>query len=188
MKTNQVLLGIGAALLLVGALAGYIYGVSSAQTRTMPASPDFYDRIASAHANKLLLLDARNISALANEFESNATVEWKGYAHGLQAGHGPTANTDLRGNYTGSQEIKTMLSEFLNNAYYFLVSNETQLISPRENYWVVNSTFHFAGNSSTIGTFEGTIIGQDFYVHVGSMWLIANETWDFTFYQSQVLG
>lgn len=190
MNSKMVLIG-GVALLLVGALAGYLYGVNSTPTkRTMSASPppDAHDQVASTYANQLILLDAKNVSALVSEFESNATVEWRGYANGLQAGHGPAVNRDLRGTYTGSQEIGTLLGAFLTNANYFLVSNETQTIGAKGNYWVVNSTFGFTGNSSTVGTFEGTIAAQESYVQVGKMWLISNEMWDFTYYEAAFLG
>ncbi len=182
MNSKAVLIG-GVALLLVGALAGYLYGVDSTQTKTTTQG---YDQVASAYANQLLLLDARNISALVSEFESNATVEWKGYANGLQAGHGPGVNRDLAGNYTGSKEISALLGAFLTNANYLLVSNETQTIGAKGSHWVVSSTFHFAGDSNSVGTFKGTIAARESYVRVGNTWLISNEVWDFTYYEESV--
>jgi len=192
MNSRKALLGGGVCLLLVGTFAGYLYGINSTATKTtvsittmtaMSTVPDAYDQVASAYANQLLLLDAKNISALVSEFKSDGLVVWKGYANGLQGG-GHSANRDLRGNYTGSQEISALLGLFLTNAYYFLVSNETQTIGPRGNYWVANSTFHFAGNSSTVGSFQGTVAAQESYVRAGNTWLIANETWDFIYYDT----
>jgi hypothetical protein len=195
MNSKTVLLS-GVVLLLVGTLAGYLYGVDSTpakttvSTTTMTATvstvPDAYGQVANTYANQLLQLDARNTSALTSGYESNATVDWKGYANGLQEG-GSFTNRALRGNYTGSQEISTLLGAFLTNAEDFLVTNETQTIGPEGNYWVVNSTFDFAGNSSTIGTFEGAIVAQESYVHVGNTWLIANEMWNFISYDSQFI-
>jgi hypothetical protein len=199
MNSKMVLLGVGVVLLLVGALAGYLYGVNSMpeQTTTVvttitttPISvstvstvPDAYDQVASAYANQLLLLDTRNTSALVSGYESNATVEWKDNSGGCD------------GNYSGTGEIAMPLGALLANDSYFLVSNETQTIRTEGNQWAVNSTFDFVGNSTAdksiaypyVGYFEGRIAAQDSYVRVGEKWLIASETWNFLLFDSQFL-
>ena len=79
MNHRNVLLSTGMAFLLIGALAGYLYGSSTAATTktvlvtSMMEGSTFqyaYDEVASAYANHQLLLDARNISVLVNQFES----------------------------------------------------------------------------------------------------------------------
>ena len=191
MNSKMVLLSVGMVLLLVGALAGYLYGVNSIPEQTTAAVttttttltsvstvstvPDAYDQVASTYANQLLLLDAMNTSALVSGYETNATVEWKGNSGGCDS------------NYSGTAEIATPLGGLLANDTYFLVSKETQTIRAEGNYWIVNSTFDFAGNSTAnksiaypyIGTFRGTIAAQDSYVHVGARWLVTSETWNF---------
>jgi len=191
MNSKMVLLSVGVVLLLVGALAGYLFGVNSMPEQTTTAVttttttlislstvstvPDAYDQVASTYANQLLLLDAMNISALMSGYEGNATVEWKGNSGGCD------------GNYSGTGDIARPLGAMLANDTYFLVSNETQMIKAEGNYWVVNSAFHFVGNSTAdksiaspyIGTFQGAIAAQDSYVHVGPRWLITSETWNF---------
>ena len=183
MNSKMVLLSVGVALLLVGALAGYLYGVNSTPMKTTTVTavttiPDAYNQVASTYANQLLLLNSKNASAVASRYESNATVEWKD-AHGVE-GSGDS------GNYTGSKNITALLRPFL--TYHvgdLIVSNETQTIGPDGSYWVVNSRFDFAGNSTLVGSFEGTIAAQDSYVHVGNTWLIAMETWNFLKYSEQ---
>jgi len=183
MSPRRVLLGIGVACLLVGALAGFLYGLDSTPTRTSTSIstttvlsiPDAYDQVASSYANHLLLLDSANTSALTDGYEGNATVEWKGNSGGCD------------GNYTGTGEIVAPLTALLANDSQFLVYNETQTISPAGNHWVVESSFDFAGSSNSnkiatspyLGTFEGTVDAHDFYVLVGHAWLIASETWNF---------
>jgi hypothetical protein len=79
-----------------------------------------------------------------------------------------------------------LLSAFLtHHVGDLLVSNETQTIGPDGSLWVVNSTFNFAGNSTLVGSFEGTIAAQDSYVHISNTWLIARETWNFLKYSEQ---
>jgi hypothetical protein len=195
MNSKMVMLSVGVVLLLVGALAGYLYGVNSTPEQTATAATttttlisvsnvstisDAYDQVASAYANQLLLLDATNTSALVGGYETNATVEWKGYSGGCD------------GNYSGTAEIARPLGALLANDTYFLVSNETQTIRAEGNYWVVNSAFHFVGNSTAdksiaspyIGTFQGAIAAQDSYVHVGARWLVSSETWNFIRFDS----
>jgi hypothetical protein len=184
MNSKIVLLSVAVVLLLVGALAGYLYGVNSTPTKTTTATavttiPDAYDQVASTYANQLLLLNSKNASAVASRYESNATVEWKGVAMGVE-GSGDV------GNYTGSKNITALLSAFLtHHVGDLLVSNETQTIGPDGSFWVVNSMFDFAGNSTLVGGFKGTIAAQDSYVHVGNTWLIAGETWNFITYIEQ---
>jgi hypothetical protein len=192
MNHKTALLSGGVVLLLVGALAGYLYGVdsSSASTTTtvmttttittlttVSTVPDTYDQVASTYADQLLLLDAKNTSALVNRYEGNVTIEWKGNTGGCY------------GNYTGSKDISQLLGGLIRNSTdYFLVSNETQKIGTEGNYWVVNSTFDFAGDANGLmpfsGYFEATIAARDSYLHVGGTWLIASETWNFLHFDS----
>jgi hypothetical protein len=186
MNSKTALLGGGTVLLLIGTFAGYLYGVNSTSVTitttvatttilttvsTVSTVPDTYDQIASIYAGQLLLLDAKNASALVNRYEGNATIDWKGLAGGCE------------GNYTGSKSISQLLGGLLNNADYFLVSNETQKMGTEGNRWVVNSTFDVAGHGNGskpfAGNFEITIAAQDSYFHVGNTWLIASETWNF---------
>jgi hypothetical protein len=187
MNSKAVLLGGAILLLLVGALAGYLYEVNStprttatASTTTVSAISNAYDQVVSTYVNQLLMLNSKNASAFASRYESNATVEWKGYAQGFE-GHG-----GLVGNYTGSKNITALLGVLVRgHVGNLLISNETQAIASDGSYWVVNSTFDFAGNSSIVGSFEGAIAAQDVYVHIGNSWLISRETWNFLNYNEQ---
>lgn len=188
MSPRKVLLGVGIASLLVGALAGFLYGLDSTPTRistsvsttgvTVSVVPGAYNQIASSYTNHLLLLDSKNVSALMTGYESNATLEWSGVSGGCD------------GNYTGSGDIGGLLG-MLVPASYLLVSNETQSIMPEGSHWVVASEFDLTGYRSVSGpfegTFQGTIAAHDSYVHVGSAWLIASETWNFTYLASSFI-
>ncbi len=183
MNSRSLLPIIGVMLLLVGAFAGYMYGVSSTSARTttkttLVSSLGDYDQIASAYANRLLLLGSNNGSALASTFESNSSVLWRG-SPGLEG-------CQLAGNYTGIANITALMNIFAKyHEGSLLISNEIQMIHPEGPYWVVDSTFNFAGNSSTVGRFEGTIAAQDSYARVDSVWKIATEVWSIANYQEQ---
>jgi hypothetical protein len=176
MSPSKVLLSVGVACLLVGALAGFLYGVGSTPARTTTSTAtvqtiaDAYDEVASSYTNHLVLLDSANTSALMGGYEQNATVEWEGESGGCN------------GNYTGTEEIATPLMALLANDSRFLVYNETETIGAAGSHWVVKSSFNFAGNSTSFpyaGRFDGAIAAQDSYALVGHTWLIASETWNF---------
>jgi hypothetical protein len=183
MRPRRVLLSVGIACLLVGAVAGFLYGLESTPTKTstsfstttVQTIPDAYDQVASSYANHLLLLDSANTSALMDGYAGNATVEWKGNSGGCD------------GNYTGTGEIVAPLMALLANDSQFVVNNETQTITPAGSHWVVESSFVFAGSSNPnknatspyLGIFDGTIDAKDSYVSVGHAWLITDETWNF---------
>jgi len=177
MNPKAASLGVGVVLLLVGAFAGYLYGVNSAPAKTTTsvttvASLNGYDQVATAYANQLLLLNSRNASAVASRYESNATIEWTGQAVGLEG-------CGLSGNFTGAKNFTALIGVFqARHEGDLIVSNETQRIQPGGSHWVVDSTFNFAGNSSLVGSFEATVAAQDSYAYIGNSWLITEEIWD----------
>ena len=175
MNPNRALLGGVAVLLFAGALAGYLYGLDSAAVKTATeTAAGAFDQVASSYANHLLLLDARNASALLSGYEVNATVEWKGVSGGCD------------GNYSGAG-IGIVLGDLLNRSTSLVVSNETQAIEAGGSHWVVNSTFDVLGNNTAVGIFHATIASTDSYVYDGGRWMIANETWNFLHYDSSFL-
>ena len=175
MNSRRVVLGGVVALLLAAALAGYLYGLSSAPTKSASeTATDGFDQVASGYANHLLLLEVRNTSALLSGYEANATVEWKGVSGGCD------------GNYSGAG-IGIVLGDLLNRSTSLVVSNETQAIEAGGSHWVVNSTFDVLGNNTAVGIFHATIASTDSYVYDGGRWMIANETWNFLHYDSSFL-
>ena len=183
MNPRTALAAVGAVALLVGGLAGYLYGVSSTPPVTvtkadLASSLGVYDQVASAYANRLLLLGSDNGSALARAFESNASVTWRG-GPGLEG-------CQLAGNYTGIANITVLMSIFAK--YHqggLLVSEESQTVYPEGPYWMVDSTFNFAGNNSLVGGFGGTVAAQDAYARVAGAWLVSTEVWNITNYHEQ---
>ena len=160
--------------LLVGSGLFSTRTVTSTTTVTIVSTvPDAYAQIASIHANYLALLNSSDTAALKSEYESNATVVWKGEAPGLV------------GNYTGLLNIGILLGSFRDPFLNFSVSNETQIITPKGNLWIVNSTFDIHGYGSVVGNTDIAIAAEDSYVHVGNTWLIANETWNFLTFNMQ---
>jgi len=204
MNSKTVLLSVGVVLLLVGALAGYLYGVNSmpatetittTSISTVSTVPHAYDEVAVSYANHLLDLTVINPGAFFNGYESNATVEWKGSSGGCD------------GNYTGIGEIADLFNGLLANDSYLHVFNENQTIATDGNHWFVNSTFYLVGNSTAdksvtspfVGFFNGTITAQDSYLYDanalawslysgGSHFLITNETWNFVRFDSTFIN
>jgi hypothetical protein len=171
---DGLLIAFGAALTLIVLLALQSFlGSGLLGTRTVTVTtPDAYEQVANAYANHLRQLSARNIPVLVSGYESNAAIEWTGAA---------AAGT---GNYSGS-DIKILLGSFLTKFINFSLSNEYQSIGVKGNVSVVNSTFDFQGYNAVVGKVKGAIVAQDVYEHVGSSWLIARETWNFTQFNEQ---
>jgi hypothetical protein len=178
-ERDGILIGAGAGLTLIVLLILQSFvGSGLLSTRTVTATvtvstiPIAYEQVSSAYANRFLLYDAKNVSALLNGYESNATVDWTGEAQGLA------------GNYTGSNEISPLLAFFPGKMVNLTVTidNQTPVVL-KGGYLAINSTFDFAGYSTVDGKISGTIAAEDSYTYVGSTWLIARETWNtLTFY------
>jgi len=174
-RGSGILVGVGAGLALVVLLIlQSLVGSGLFSTRTLTSTttaaastiPDAYQQVSGTYANHLLLLEARNVSALVSGYEGNATIEWTGDAGGLA------------GNHTGAYDIAQLLDFFPGKMTNLTVTleNETTIV-PQGRYWVVSSAFEWAGYSTIDGTISGQIVAHDTYVNVDNLWLIATETW-----------
>lgn len=156
-----------------------LLGSGFLSTRTVSVTvttSDAYEQVSDAYAHHLMELNARNIGAVAGEYESNATIEWTGVVAGLT------------GNYSGAVNIEILLGSFIGKFNSnFSLSNEYQSIGEVKgsNAWMVNSTFNIHGYDAAVGNVNGTLVAHDTYERVGSSWLIAHEVWDFTQYYVQ---
>ena len=172
-----ILVASGAAVMLVVLLIlQSLLGSGLLSTKTVSVTvttSDSYEQVASVYATHLLQFSARDKTALVSGYESNATVEWTG------------AVTGLVGNYYGTADIEILFGSFTGKFLNFSLSNNYQSVGVKGNVSVVNSTFSFQGYSSVVGQVNGTIVAQDVYMHVGSSWLIARETWNFTQFDEQ---
>ena len=185
-EREGILVGAGAGLTLIVLLVlQSLIGSGLLSTRTVTTTttaavstvPDAYDQVAGANAIHLLLLDSRNVSALLSEYESNATVEWTGVVPAMAR------------NYSGSNEIGTLLDDFPGVMANLTLSNESQtILGVRAGYWVINSTFSWSGYSSRDGFVSGMIDATDSYSQVGNTWLIARETWNSLYFNCQFPG
>ncbi|MDA4118536.1 MAG: hypothetical protein OK455_09360 [Thaumarchaeota archaeon] len=169
----------GTALMLVVLLVSQsLVGSGLLSTKTVTATvttSNPNEQVANAYADHLLLLpfSGHYASALASEYEANATIEWTGIE---------VAGT---GNFSGSNNIGIALGSFIGKFINFSVSAESQSIEVKGNVSVVNSTLGFQGYSSVVGQVNGMIVAQVVYEHAGSSWLIARETWNFAQFNEQ---
>jgi hypothetical protein len=122
-----MLIGVGAGVTLIALLfLQSLVGSGLFSTRTVTSTttvtavstvPDAFDQVASSYANYLSLLNSSDSAALKSEYESDATVEWRGAAPGLV------------GNYTGQLNIGILIGSFREKFANFSVSNESQTIA-----------------------------------------------------------
>jgi hypothetical protein len=174
-ERDGILVGAGAGLTLIVLLvlqsfigSGLLSTRTVTSTATVMALPtEDYSQVASAYTNHLFTLNSMNMSALLGEYESNATIEWRGQL------------TGLAGNYTGSNNISRLLGVFPGRMVNLTLTNQNQpiVVGVQLNYLVVSSTFDFYGFDSFDGNINGIITAQDSYTSVSNTWLIARETW-----------
>ncbi|MDG6926756.1 MAG: hypothetical protein JRN09_09420 [Nitrososphaerota archaeon] len=198
MNPRTALAAVGAVALLVGGLAGYLYGIDSTpretttelSTVTVSTSASAYDQVAESFADHMLFLSERNATAIASQYTGNGTVYWYGV---LGVG-------GLAGFYNSTRNILTLMREsFIGNETSFAIGNVTRTIAVTSaNSAVVNSTFDVCGQGDYIvaipgslwSAFNATVSARDSYVYSASenAWLISNETWDFTNFNTQPIG
>ena len=185
----------GVILLLVGALAGYLYGVDSApratttelSTVTISTPASAYDQVADSFANHMLFLSERNATAIASQYAGNATVTWNGAGNNDVGG--------LAGLYNATEILLLMRVSFIGKAGSFTIGNVTRIIGVvSADSATVNSSFSFFGQDYFFGipggygtAFNGTVSARDSCVYSApnSAWMISNETWSFTSFNIQ---
>jgi hypothetical protein len=198
MNSKKVLVASGLVLLLVGGLAGYLDGVNSTApntttmstktvtlttTTSVSTSLDAYAQLATSFTNHVFFLSSRNVSAIVSQYEDNATVTWIGRAHGI------------RGLFNGTKSIFLLMNvSFIGHGTAFALGDVTRnIVDIKAKSAAVNSSFAVFGQngfegSAAIGDFNGTVSAQDSYVYsvADGVWLISQETWNFTSFSSQV--
>lgn len=180
--------------LLVGGLAGYLYGVDSTpratttelSTITVSTSASAYDQVADSFANHMLFLSERNATAIASQYTENATVTWTG-AEGAGG---------LAGLYNGTEITLLIRGSFIGKEASFAVGdvNRTITVVSGESA-TVDSTFDIFGQGEYVvaipglawTAFNATISAHDSYVYsaTNNAWMISNETWSFTSFNIQ---
>ena len=192
-ERDGVLVGAGAALALVVLLIlQSSLGSGLLSARTVTTVPHGYEQVTEAYSSHLVDLDSKNIVALVEGYERNATLQW------IQPqSNGSNYRFGLTGNYSGWGELQIVLQTYLTkNLENFSMSDENQtVILANGSGWLVDSTFHFSGYSSIWGAVDATVFAQDWYAqvftqpalgpHAAGSWLISREVWNFTGYGVQ---
>jgi hypothetical protein len=181
-------LAVGVVLLLAGTLAGYLYGINWAPTNTttvtsttiISTAGDTYSQVAASFANHMLFLSSRNASAIASQYQDNATVTWFGKEN----------VGGLVGIYNGSRDIFILMNaSFIGRGSSFTMGNVSEIIAlTSADSATVNSTFAFFGQNPVLeGNFNGTVSAEDHYVYSTSegAWLISQEVWDFVSFNAR---
>jgi hypothetical protein len=185
---SRIAFRVGAViLLLVIGLAGYLYGVSSrpegTTTTIITTSQSITDQITDAFAKHMLLLSERNPSAIQSQYAESANVTWMGNSGGLA------------GVYNRTDILILMKVSFIGRTSSFSIGDVAHKIdSPSPAYTVVHSNFTFYGRNYNFGlhigygsSFNGTVSARDLFVYSASnhIWVISNETWNFTSFSIQ---
>ncbi|MDG6928687.1 MAG: hypothetical protein JRN29_01390 [Nitrososphaerota archaeon] len=176
--STVVIVGIIVAVVVVGGVGAYF---ALGMGRSPPPSPPpsnggtgSLGAVSTAFASHLNLISTRDVTSLMQGYESNATVVWEGNAAGLQ------------GTYPGSDNIQILYSKALSTASVFQVTNTSYSVrSPGTNLAVVNASVAMTGNSSILGSINGTISVQVNYVYTTGAWMISQETWNFKVFNVQ---
>lgn len=153
------------------------FGYSS----TAEATRGALDRVNGSFSAHMALLALRNVSAILTQYETNCTVTWTGNAAGLA------------GLYSGVNDTRILLTDFLGRANSFIIENVTEVMAIRSaDSGMVNSSFIFRGQSPLQGNFSGSIAAEDFFVFSSATdtWSISQEIWNFRSleYQFPIVG
>jgi hypothetical protein len=197
---REVLGAAVAILMAVSLAAGYLYGVDSTPRATTTLSTTTTSiqgaynqvQVVRSFANHMLYLSERNATAIASQYAENATVTWLGV---MGAG-------GLGGVYNGTQIPVLLRASFICNdtsETSFTISDVNSFIAGYSSGSVtVYSTLDMAGQGFHVvaipglewSAFNATVSAQDSFVYSASSgaWMISNETWIFTSFNTTPIG
>jgi hypothetical protein len=185
-----VVLAVATALVIGGVTLKYfpagVKSVTQTSSQNLTQQINTSD-VTSAYLALLESLNVENATALASEFENNATVQ-------ILGGNPST----FAGLYVGSANISAIYQFMLSSRDGFAsvnLANETHTISfsASGNQAVVVSNFTMYGNDtafsyriepgSAVSAYVTNVNLQLTYVHQGNDWFISKETWNFTSFE-----
>ncbi|MDA4132332.1 MAG: hypothetical protein OK454_04305 [Thaumarchaeota archaeon] len=111
---------------------------------------------------------AENVTLLAKDYESSATLSWVGTTRGL----GGTFNT--------TTTIEKFYSNFFIKITSVSLKNVTFTVQSSGNTASINGSMIILGSTPGGQSINGAIVAQADYTHVDGQWLISSETWSFT--------
>jgi hypothetical protein len=136
---------------------------ATSSSYTGPAPSGFGQSVLQGHINNI---NARNVQAAADDFTTNGVMIWSGTTQGLGGTYTPQSNIRLT--------LQTAIGAASTLSY--TISNFTAAGSTsNSNIAQATAVINFAGKSSILGTFSGTIDSVFDYVNQGGTWLIAQE-------------
>lgn len=174
----------GAALTLVILLvlqsllgSGLLSTRTSTTTVTVLGGTESYNEVLSAYTGHLSALASRNVSALLDEYESNATVVFTGQS------------TGLNGNHTGTESLSRLFGLFPGDMVNLtLSSQDSPVIGVEGGRVTAASTFNWNGFSTRDGFVSGEVVDQVSYAGVNGTWRIIAETWNWLQFDCQYPG
>jgi outer membrane protein assembly factor BamB len=154
--------------------------ITTTQSPTLPLAitdPSVEAGVGSAFHDHIQLVASRNVPALLEEYQQNATVTWTGDSAGFGGSYNGTTSIEFN--------FKTTLGDWF--APTFAVRTENQsIIATGDTSAQVDSEFVFNGTSNIMGKYGGSILSKDYYVYQDAAgWLISHEIWNFTGFDVQ---
>jgi hypothetical protein len=172
-----------AVALVIGLLigAGVTYALvaprlSKKTTVTTNSAQDVMD----AYAAHLQSIRSENMSALAAEYENNATVKLSGVVIGYGGEYESATNVSLLHRSIFSSLFVTV--NLANESNLVYVSGNGQEAIVDSNFTMYGSGYPICAESCSIAAYVTNIGASVSYDRVGGNWLISSETWDFLAY------
>jgi hypothetical protein len=110
----------------------------------------------------------RDVEGLMNFYGFSSDVVWTGNTEGLQGG------------YAGDGSIRILYGSTIGKTTSLLATFSNYTESPQSPVNAnVSMTLRLAGNSSVLGTLNGTIVATQDWFYTSGQWQIVKENWDY---------
>jgi hypothetical protein len=158
-----------------------INSITTTETFATSAGNTGITTIDEAYLSHLLDFESHNATAIADDYEENATVNLIGCTFGLG------------GMQTGRPDIQLFFNAFFGPASFGTpdISKDSYTVSANQTTAIVNSTFEMKGNTTmssypAFSLYSTNVVLHTSYKQVGSQWIITDEVWNFT--STQIAG
>jgi hypothetical protein len=151
------------------------------RTSTATVTVDPGQEVSDAYSIFFQNIESRNATALAAEYQDNATLNVYGYTDGVGGSYNGSANIFSFYNALLSNGVLATVN--LKNVTYGIYVSETgQSAEVSSMFTMHGSGFFYGGNSENAGTYNATVRSVTSYALVGEEWLITSDSWDFTLF------
>jgi ketosteroid isomerase-like protein len=182
-STTMLAIIVVVVVVVAGAAAYFVFagqggGTNTNTTNTSNTGTASVAGAEDAQNGYVAAFNRADITGVVTYYSPNAVVVWTANPNALAA-------ASQSGTYTGANNIKLLYSSTIANAKTISVTVSGLQASSTANSVTLNFTLYMKGDSTVLGTFNGTITASQVWVPSSNGYQITTEKWYYATFNTQ---